>query len=226
MQKVAQSFEKTKKAVNFFNFSEGLQLSKDECEEIVQSSMYKGLLAADRYDQSRASMSTFLNRIAHNSTIDVLSERTRSSWRDISYSDDTDQDGNYNDSLRQMHFALNREEGVASSGILSAENRRSSRLKIECIRDAVKSLSDRDQTVVYMLLKGKTGKEMAEELHMTEIAQRKLVHDVRHRLSTKLSTLHYEDIEDRTSRYLGESNWYDETRDETFGFFFNNLKDY
>ncbi len=220
MNKVAQSFDKTKKAVNYFNYTEGLQLSNDECEEIVQSSLYKGLMAADRFDPSKASMATLVNKIAYNSTIDVLSGHTKSSWRDVPYTDDTDEDGNYNDSLRQMHFALDREDGGAADSVTSAEKRRSSRLKLDCLREAVTSLSSRDQSVVYMLLRGATGKEMADELHMTEVAQRKLVHDVRQRLSGKLNCLHYDDIEDRSDRYVGEDNWFDETKDETFGFFF------
>ena len=116
-----------------------------------------------------------------------------------------------------MHFRLDEAESQRA-GFLGAERDRESLLKVECLNDAILSLSERDQKAVCYRLQGMSGREMAKKLGITEVAQRKLISDMRGRLSKRMQMLHYADIADCTDRYRDCDVRLDEAKDEMFGF--------
>ena len=109
---------------------------------------------------------------------------------------------------------------MKSTGIMGKESARETLLKVECLKDAIHSLSDRDQSVIFMLMDGFSGREMADVLQIKEGAQRKLVSDVRGRLKRRLAEAQFADIAERTDRYRNSAVKWDAENDEEFGFLY------
>jgi RNA polymerase sigma factor (sigma-70 family) len=175
-------------AARHYNRLYGFRLHADELDDAVQNALCKAIANAEYYDSRKASVATWLSRIVGNEIVDRLHEKNISYIRSIPYSDEPDEEGYYDDSIRQMHFRL--EESVCPSGHLEhAEAIIQSRNKAESIMKAVHALSYRDQVVVALLLRNLSGAEMAKRLKLSESAQRKLVHDVRKRLRRKMNEL-------------------------------------
>ena len=118
-----------------------------------------------------------------------------------------------------MHYRLDDVE-TRSTGIMGQERDRETLLKVECLKDAIHSMSDRDQSVIFMLMDGFSGREMADVLKIKETAQRKLVSDVRGRLRKRLDEAQYADIAERTDRYRNSAVKWDAESDEEFGFLY------
>ena len=106
------------------------------------------------------------------------------------------------------------------SPILNNENSRLTKLRLDCLVKVIENLSSRDQSVIKMLFEGYSGREMAQELGISECAQRKLVSDMRGRLAKGLSKLHYADIDERTNQYQNEVICMDEELDHNSMFRF------
>ena len=69
-------------------------------------------------------------------------------------------------------------------------------------------------------MQGISGREMAERLGLSEVAQRKLVSDVRGRLKRRMKAMHYEDIADRTDKYRDSEVRLEESTEEMFGYMY------
>ena len=189
-----------KKDIRALNYKYGNQLTKEDCEDVFCNATYKALLHADAYDPSRTKIRTWMNRIARNEMIDVLKQKSFSNRYGVRYEDETGDDGVYNDVLRQMHYRHDVTEGTFSP-ILNHENSRLTKLRLDCLVKAIENLSPRDRSVINMIFDGYSGREMAQELGISECAQRKLVSDMRCRLAKGLSKLHYADVDERTNQY-------------------------
>ena len=70
-----------------------------------------------------------------------------------------------------------------------------------------------------------SGREMAKKLGIAEVAQRKLISDMRGRLSKKMQMLHNADIADSTDRYRDCDVRLDEAKEEMFGFVYASRSD-
>ena len=208
-----------KKDIRALNHKYGKQLTKEDCEDIFCNATYKALLHADTYDPSRTKMRTWMNRIARNEMIDVLKQKSFSNRYGVRYEDETGDDGVYDDILRQMHYRHDITDGTFSP-ILNNENSRLTKLRLDCLVKVIENLSSRDQSVIKMLFEGYSGREMAQELGISECAQRKLVSDMRGRLAKGLSKLHYADIDERTNQYQNEVICMDEELDHNSMFRF------
>ena len=103
---------------------------------------------------------------------------------------------------------------------MGQERSRETLLKVECLKDAIHSLSDRDQSVIFMLMNNFSGKEMADALKIKEGAQRKLVSDVRGRLKKCLAKVHFADIAEYSDKYRNSVAGWDEGSDDEFGFLY------
>ena len=193
MEQIAKIQPTLKKDIKFLNYKYGSKLSTEEQEEILAAVTFKALEKAEGYDASKANLRTWMNTIARNEIITVLKERDRSAARSILYIDESDDEGRFSDEIRQMHYRLDEVE-MKSTGIMGKESARETLLKVECLKDAIHSLSDRDQSVIFMLMDGFSGREMADVLQIKEGAQRKLVSDVRGRLKRRLAEAQYADI--------------------------------
>lgn len=216
---IANNQASLKESIRQHNYKLGLQLSKKEQDEILAVVNYKALLAADTYNPAAAKVKTWLSRIAKNEIISYLRNRTTSSAISVKYTDESDEEGCFDDRIRQMHYRLDEVESQRA-GFLGAERDREILLKVECLNEAILSLKDRDQSVVFMLLEGVSGHEMAQRLNISECAQRKLVLDVRGRLKRQMAKMHYADIADRTDRYRDSELRLEESTEEMFGFMY------
>lgn len=216
---IANNQASLKESIRQHNYKLGLQLSREEKEEILAVVNYKALLAADTYNPKSAKVKTWLSRIARNEIVSYLKGRTASSVISVKYTDESDDDGCFDDRIRQMHYRLDEVESQRA-GFLGAERDRESLLKVECLNEAILSLKDRDQSVVFMLLEGVSGREMAQRLNISECAQRKLVLDVRGRLKRQMAKMHYADIADCTDRYRNIDVKLEEATEEMFGFMY------
>ena len=219
MDKIVKIQPTLKKDIKFLNFKYGSKLSKKEQDEILATVTFKALENAEGYDASKANLRTWMNTIARNEILTVLKERDRSAARSILYIDESDDEGRFSDEIRQMHYRLDEVE-MKSTGIMGKERARETLLKVECLKDAIHSLSDRDQSVIFMLIDGFSGREMADVLQVKEGAQRKLVSDVRGRLKRRLAEAQYADIAERTDRYRNSAVKWDAENDEEFGFLY------
>ena len=194
-------------------------MSKEDQEEILATVTYRALEAAESYDASKASIRTWLNKIASNTISSFTKERGRSEARSILYVDESDDDGRFPDEIRQMHFRLDEHE-MKNDGIMGKERQRETLLKVECLKDVIHAMSDRDQSVIFMLMDGFSGREMADVLKIKETAQRKLVSDVRGRLRRRLAEAKYADIAELTDKYRNSTVKWDAENDEEFGFLY------
>lgn len=219
MDKIVKIQPTLKKDIKFLNYKYGSKLSMDEQEEIFATVTFKALENAESYDAGKANLRTWMNTIARNEIITALKERDRSAARSILYIDESDDEGRFSDEIRQMHYRLDEVE-MKSTGIMGKERARETLLKVECLKDAIHSLSDRDQSVIFMLIDGFSGRDMADVLQVKEGAQRKLVSDVRGRLKKCLAKAHFEDISERTDRYRNSVVIWDAEMDEEFGFLY------
>ena len=219
MDRIVKIQPTLKKDIKFLNYKYGSKLSTEEQEEILAAVTFKALEKAEGYDASKANLRTWMNTIARNEIITVLKERDRSAARSILYIDESDDEGRFSDEIRQMHYRLDEVE-MKSTGIMGKESARETLLKVECLKDAIHSLSDRDQSVIFMLMDGFSGREMADVLQIKEGAQRKLVSDVRGRLKRRLAEAQYADIAERTDRYRNSAVKWEAEDDEEFGFLY------
>lgn len=193
-QIIAESRSAVVRAARHYNYLYGSHLKKDDIDDVVQDAMCKAIANAMHYDPKKAKVTTWISRIVRNEIVDRLKEQAESMSRSVRYADESDEDGVFDDGIRQLHFRRDEEEG-ASGHVESAEGRMLSRLRVECISRAVGSLSKRDQRVITMLMQNVPGAVMARRLELTEAAQRKLVHDVRKRLHKELDACRYQSIE-------------------------------
>lgn len=214
---IANSQASLKESIRQLNYKRGLPLSGEEREELLSVVIYKALLAADTYNPQLSQVKTWLSRIASNEIDSYLKRRALQSSVCVKYIDECDDDGCFDDRIRQMHYRLDEAESQ-KVGFLGVERDRESLLKVECLNDAILSLSERDQKAVCYRLQGMSGREMAERLGISEAAQRKLISDMRGRLGKKMQMLHYADIADCTDRYRDCDVRLDEAKDEMFGF--------
>ena len=219
MELIAKSQASLRKSIRQHNYDLGLQLTKEDQDEILAEVNYKAALAAGSYNPEKAKVETWLSSIAYNVSVTYLTKRTTSSSVSVKYIDESDDDGYFDDRIRQMHFRLDEAESQRV-GFLGEERKRESILKMECLNDAILSLSERDQKVVCYRLQGMSGREMAERLGISEVAQRKLVSDMRGRLEKRLEVMHFEDISDRTDRYRDSEVRLEEAAEEMFGFMY------
>ena len=216
---IANNQASLKESIRQHNYKLGLQLNRKDQDEILAVVNYKALLAADTYNPKAAKVKTWLSRIAYNEIVNHLKRRTASSVVSVKYIDECDDDGCFDDRIRQMHYRLDEVESQ-KAGFLGAERDRESLLKVERLNDAILSLKDRDQQVVCYLMQGICGREMAERLGISEVAQRKLVSDVRGRLKKRMQVMHYADIAERTDRYRDREVRVEEATEEMFGFMY------
>jgi RNA polymerase sigma factor (sigma-70 family) len=216
---IANNQASLKESIRQHNYKLGLQLNRKDQDEILAVVNYKALLAADTYNPKAAKVKTWLSRIAYNEIVNHLKRRTASSVVSVKYIDECDDDGRFDDRIRQMHYRLDEVESQ-KAGFLGAERDRESLLKVERLNDAILSLKDRDQQVVCYLMQGICGREMAERLGISEVAQRKLVSDVRGRLKKRMQVMHYADIAERTDRYRDREVRVEEATEEMFGFMY------
>ena len=219
MEMIAGSQQQLKQDIKFLNFKYKGCLSKEDQEEVFGIVLCKALEAAAGFDPAKASLRTWLCTIARNEMITFSKAKGRSQARSILYTDESDEDGRFSDEIRQMHYRLDEHE-TRSTGIMGQERDRETLLKVECLKDAIHSLSDRDQSVIFMLMDGFSGREMADVLKIKETAQRKLVSDVRGRLRKRLAEAQYADIAERTDRYRDSAVKWDAESDEEFGFLY------
>ena len=219
MEQIAKIQPTLKKDIRFLNYKYGSKLTPEEQEEVLATVTYKALEAVESYDASKANLRTWLNTIARNEVITYLKEMDRSAARSILYIDESDDEGRFSDEIRQMHYRLDELE-TKSTGIMGQERSRETLLKVECLKDAIHSLSDRDQSVIFMLMNNFSGKEMADALKIKEGAQRKLVSDVRGRLKKCLAKVHFADIAEYSDKYRNSVAGWDEGSDDEFGFLY------
>ena len=219
MEMIAGSQQQLKQDIKFLSFKHKGCLSKEDQEEVFGIVLCKALEAASGFDPAKASLRTWLCTIARNEMITFSKAKGRSQARSILYTDESDEDGRFSDEIRQMHYRLDEHE-TRSTGIMGQERDRETLLKVECLKDAIHSLSDRDQSVIFMLMDGFSGREMADVLKIKETAQRKLVSDVRGRLRRRLAEAQYADIAERTDRYRNSAVKWDAESDEEFGFLY------
>lgn len=219
MELIAKSQASLRKSIRQHNYDLGLQLTKEDQDEILAEVNYKAALAAGSYNPEKAKVETWLSSIAYNVSVTYLTKRTTSSSVSVRYIDESDDDGYFDDRIRQMHYRIDEAESQRV-GFLGQERKRESILKMECLNDAILSLSERDQKVVCYRLQGMSGREMAERLGISEGAQRKLVSDMRRRLGDRLEEMHFEDIADRTDRYRNSEVRLEEAAEEMFGFMY------
>ena len=219
MEMIAGSQQQLKQDIKFLNFKYKGCLSKEDQEELFGKVLCKALEAAGGFDPTKASLRTWLCTIARNEMITFSKANGRSQARSILYVDESDEDGRFSDEIRQMHYRLDEVE-TRSTGIMGQERDRETLLKVECLKDAIHSMSDRDQSVIFMLMDGFSGREMAEVLKIKETAQRKLVSDVRGRLKRRLAEAQYADIAERTDKYRNSAVKWDAENDDEFGFLY------
>lgn len=216
---IANSQSSLKRSIKELNHDRGLPLTKEEMDEILAAVNYKAILAADTYNPALAQVKTWLNRIASNEIDSYLNRRTAAYATSVRYIDESDDDGYFDEGIRQMHYRLDEVESQRA-GFLGMERDRESLLKVECLNDAILSLSERDQRVVCYRLQGMSGREMAKRLRISEVAQRKLVSDVRGRLKRRMAKMHFVDIADRTDRYRNIEVKLEDATEEMFGFMY------
>lgn len=219
MQQIAENQTSVRRTVEYFNHIWGHQLDAEDVQEAVQVTILKALEACELYNPQRASLPTWLGRIAKNVVLDRCMAKMRKRTIETSYIDEADDEGFFDDGIRQLHFRLDANDNP-SSRMETLEAKRLSRLRIACFRKAILALSERDQKVIKMLLLGMTGKQMAQALQLTEATQRKRVHDVRLRLRRKLDEFYFSNLEARLPRQPEAPDCPDEDDDEVFGHLF------
>ena len=219
MRQIAENRTSVRRTVEYFNHIWGHQLDAEDVQDAVQVTILKALEACEWYNPKRASLPTWLGRIAKNVVLDRCMAKMRKRTVETSYIDEADDEGFFDDGIRQLHFRLDTNDNP-SSRMETLEAKRLSRLRIACFRKAILALSERDQQVIRMLLLGMTGSQMAQALQLMEGTQRKRVHDVRQRLKRKLEELHYSELEARLPRQAEVPDYPDEDDDEVFGHFF------
>ena len=200
MKMIADSQKQLKEDIKFLNVKYGSQLTKEDRDEILSIVSLKALEAAKTYNPKLSKMRTWLSSIARNEIVTYLRQRYQVAKFSVRYIDESDDDGRYNESLRQMHYALDEEERK-TVGVFGKEADRQTLLQTECLTDAILSLSDRDQAVIFMLRQGLSGRQMADALGIKETAQRKLVFDMRGRLRKCLADKHFADIAEHSNKY-------------------------
>jgi len=219
MDMIAGCQKQLKQDIKFLNFKYNGCLSKEDQEEVYGIVLYKALKAASGFDATKASLRTWLCTIARNELISFSKAKGRSHVQSVLYVDESDEDGRFSDEIRQMHYRLDEVE-TRRTGITGKESERETLLKVECLKDAIHSLSDRDQSVIFMLMDGFSGREMADALKIKETAQRKLVSDVRGRLRKRLAKAHYANLAELTDRYRDSAVKWNAEMDEEFGFLY------
>lgn len=153
----------------YYNKRYGQKFSDVEIEDVAGTVIYKTLLASGSFDPSRASMRTFMSRIARNEMVNALKEKTVFSSLFVDCQEGRE------DEYGSYELYINIEEEMKNDRLMRA----------------IDSLSDRDKSVMLMLAKGCSGREMAKRLNISESAQRKLVSDMRIRLRKRLVAMHY-----------------------------------
>ena len=202
MKLVADSRQQLRKDINFMNMAKfGGQLTYDDCQEILATVTLNALEAAGTYNPSRGGMRTWLSNIAHNEMVNLLRQKNFFSRNGVQYMDESDEDGMFDDGIRQMHYRLDEDES-RSTGVFGKEATREALLRLELVADAISSLSKKDQSVIFMLREGLSGKEIADALGVKETAQRKHAFDMRGRLRKRLDERHYAAIQEHSDKYL------------------------
>jgi RNA polymerase sigma factor (sigma-70 family) len=146
-------------------------------------------------------MRTWLSNIAHNEMVNLLRQKNFFSRNGIQYMDESDEDGMFDDGIRQMHYRLDEDES-RSTGVFGKEATREALLRLELVTDAISSLSKKDQSVIFMLREDLSRKEIADALGVKETAQRKHAFDMRGRLRKCLDGKHYAAIQEHSDKYL------------------------
>lgn len=167
--KIASNQASLERDVRYHFVASGARFDDNDVMDVVSVVNEKALRAAGRYSSEKGAVRTYMNKIAYHEVADYLKARTRTSLKCLDAAADVcDSEPYTENSIGNLH----------------------------CIQQAIASLKDRDRSVVRMLLRKASGREMAAELGISEGAQRKLVLDVRQRLSKKLSELHYYDMDE------------------------------
>jgi RNA polymerase sigma factor (sigma-70 family) len=201
MNLVADSQQQLKEDIKFMNKDKfGLQLTQEDRQEILGVVTLKALEAAATYNPKLSKMRTWLKTIAHNEIVSFLNQRSLYVRKSVQYMDENDDNGRFDDGIRQMHYRLDDEE-CRKIGVFGKETARKSLLMAECMKCAIDSLCQRDRDVIFMIKEGLSGKQIADALGIKETAQRKLVFDMRGRLRKRLVEMRYVDIDEHSSKY-------------------------
>lgn len=182
------------------------------------------------YDPQKASVRTWLGKIAHNLAYNTLFKELRMVSLDMDRVHDVEVDedeGTASSRLcQEEREQVLLEEWEACEEVLGFEARRKSRLQKECYYKALASLGDKDQVLIYMRVEQhKGGEEMAEELGISHGALRVAFSRALKAFKQALELLHFRDIDEHTSLYFWEDsssedddeNAYWEGRSETNG---------
>ena len=202
MKLIADSQQQLRNDIKSLNYTKfGNHLTHEDCREILGTVTLKALEAAGTYDPKRSGMRKWLKTIAHNEMVNLLRQKNFFYKNGIQYMDESDEDGMFDDGIRQMHYRLDEDES-RSTGVFGKEATREALLRLELVTDAISSLSKKDQSVIFMLREGLSGKEIADALGVKETAQRKHAFDMRERLRKRLDARHYAAIREHSDKYL------------------------
>lgn len=166
---IAQNFRWMKVAVACYNVSTGMRLSREDCEDVVMDACVKAYAAAESFDPSKASMATWLGRIAQNTASSfrrskIDTERCTLRYERIGVDGDTV-------SLVEADM-LYGEELAPNRSLLSMEEEAEASSRQERLQHARMSLSERDQRLLEMYEDDIPGADMAKILGIEETAAR------------------------------------------------------
>jgi RNA polymerase sigma factor (sigma-70 family) len=220
----AENLDVAEQAIAAYNRKWRGLLSQEECRDLVGITYVKAVESAETFDPEKASIGTWIGRIAHNAAFDYVQKRLREVPTDFDGINACGgEDGAHPGgpswltfSDRKMIAGLSQEEGN-----LSYEAPRRAKLQKECWRAAYSRLSDKEQVLLYMrydLHKG--GEEMAQELGMTHGALRTALSRAVDAFQEQLQLLHYKEIDEWTWRYFGDEDIVDLDEEDEEEFFF------
>lgn len=211
-------------AVAAYNHKWGNILSADECKDLVMQAYLNACDSAWTFCPERASLRTWLGKIAHNLAYNAVLRKLRMVRLDQDFDLDTEDE----EQTRSASAQLTRSERdqllvtqwAISEEALAFEERRKARLQRECWMAAYQALSDTDQLLLYMRYDLKLPEaEMARQLHMTYGALRTALSRSRDRFEAELEARHFKEIDEWTLQYFHQDNdlpYWEGDDDETF----------
>ena len=167
--------------------SKGVYLSDDDLENLAWDAVGKAYEGRESYDKSKASVRTWISKIAYNTLLDAL--KREASWQfKRKGMETTDNDSNNHD------FQGVANEGgkyISTSGKMEmAENEALFAIYQEGIEARIDKLSKRDAAIIRMHMEGYSGKEIAEETGLTHGNVRKRIHEIRRVLQQDTCLFH------------------------------------
>ena len=207
----ADNLDAARKSVEAFNRKMRGLLSSEECYDLTMEAYNRACSSAHTFDPEKSTFRTWFSRVAHNVAYNYAQNKLREVSTDFNSLDDYDPEDeercvsmvwlSEDDRRKITEYCRPKDEPMI------CEIRRKKRLQKECWRNALASLSDREQILLHMRYSlHMTGKEMAKEFGLPHDTLRVALSRAAKALRKYLELHHFKEIDEWTWRYFGEDN--------------------